>query len=240
MCIRDRYLNVPGYVYSTALVLVYFPWSFKFAFGLINDTIPILGYHRKPYMVIGWSLCSVMMIVLSMHTIPDPYYCRDDDGNYTKIVCNPDAKTKGGEYSLLMLLAALGYVVADVAADGLTVQFARCEPIEKRGSIQTTVYITRTIGQILAQFLVGFGMNGKEYHGNFEHGLTFNQVCGILTIPCVIMIPLSWYCIVEELSLIHISEPTRLLSISYAVFCLKKKKHMIHVNNPNDFGRMLT
>eukprot|EP00658_Telonema_sp_P-2_P064510 TRINITY_DN53548_c0_g1_i1.p1 TRINITY_DN53548_c0_g1~~TRINITY_DN53548_c0_g1_i1.p1 ORF type:complete len:105 (-),score=22.13 TRINITY_DN53548_c0_g1_i1:76-390(-) len=28
----------------------------------------------------------------------------------------------------------------------------------------------------------------------------------------------------EFLSLIHISEPTRLLSISYAVFCLKKKK----------------
>ena len=28
----------------------------------------------------------------------------------------------------------------------------------------------------------------------------------------------------ETLSLIHISEPTRLLSISYAVFCLKKKK----------------
>src|SRR5674536_130358 len=27
----------------------------------------------------------------------------------------------------------------------------------------------------------------------------------------------------EGLSLIHISEPTRLLSISYAVFCLKKK-----------------
>eukprot|EP00658_Telonema_sp_P-2_P050154 TRINITY_DN38200_c0_g1_i1.p2 TRINITY_DN38200_c0_g1~~TRINITY_DN38200_c0_g1_i1.p2 ORF type:complete len:140 (-),score=57.39 TRINITY_DN38200_c0_g1_i1:15-434(-) len=30
---------------------------------------------------------------------------------------------------------------------------------------------------------------------------------------------------VPELSLIHISEPTRLLSISYAVFCLKKKKN---------------
>eukprot|EP00658_Telonema_sp_P-2_P030350 TRINITY_DN22931_c0_g1_i1.p1 TRINITY_DN22931_c0_g1~~TRINITY_DN22931_c0_g1_i1.p1 ORF type:complete len:114 (+),score=27.47 TRINITY_DN22931_c0_g1_i1:214-555(+) len=29
---------------------------------------------------------------------------------------------------------------------------------------------------------------------------------------------------VHPLSLIHISEPTRLLSISYAVFCLKKKK----------------
>src|SRR5678815_5875675 len=30
-------------------------------------------------------------------------------------------------------------------------------------------------------------------------------------------------CTVHHLSLIHISEPTRLLSISYAVFCLKKK-----------------
>src|SRR5678816_2291117 len=29
---------------------------------------------------------------------------------------------------------------------------------------------------------------------------------------------------IQALSLIHISEPTRLLSISYAVFCLKKKK----------------
>eukprot|EP00658_Telonema_sp_P-2_P065578 TRINITY_DN54789_c0_g1_i1.p2 TRINITY_DN54789_c0_g1~~TRINITY_DN54789_c0_g1_i1.p2 ORF type:complete len:121 (+),score=24.73 TRINITY_DN54789_c0_g1_i1:141-503(+) len=33
----------------------------------------------------------------------------------------------------------------------------------------------------------------------------------------------------EGLSLIHISEPTRLLSISYAVFCLKKKKYIITI-----------
>ena len=32
------------------------------------------------------------------------------------------------------------------------------------------------------------------------------------------------YVLALALSLIHISEPTRLLSISYAVFCLKKKK----------------
>src|SRR5674536_379165 len=30
-----------------------------------------------------------------------------------------------------------------------------------------------------------------------------------------------------DLSLIHISEPTRLLSISYAVFCLKKNKQRL-------------
>src|SRR5678815_2965198 len=35
------------------------------------------------------------------------------------------------------------------------------------------------------------------------------------------------------LSLIHISEPTRLLSISYAVFCLKKKKQKSKNNQDN-------
>eukprot|EP00658_Telonema_sp_P-2_P064282 TRINITY_DN5320_c0_g1_i2.p1 TRINITY_DN5320_c0_g1~~TRINITY_DN5320_c0_g1_i2.p1 ORF type:complete len:120 (+),score=19.00 TRINITY_DN5320_c0_g1_i2:362-721(+) len=35
------------------------------------------------------------------------------------------------------------------------------------------------------------------------------------------------------LSLIHISEPTRLLSISYAVFCLKKKKPKIITSYKN-------
>mgnify|MGYP007068796355 CR=1 FL=1 len=38
------------------------------------------------------------------------------------------------------------------------------------------------------------------------------------------------------LSLIHISEPTRLLSISYAVFCLKKK-NTNHINI-NTFPRI--
>src|SRR5674536_376385 len=35
----------------------------------------------------------------------------------------------------------------------------------------------------------------------------------------------------RSLSLIHISEPTRLLSISYAVFCLKKKKKKPNKHN---------
>eukprot|EP00831_Metopus_contortus_P082865 TRINITY_DN9051_c0_g1_i7.p1 TRINITY_DN9051_c0_g1~~TRINITY_DN9051_c0_g1_i7.p1 ORF type:complete len:129 (+),score=31.14 TRINITY_DN9051_c0_g1_i7:81-467(+) len=37
----------------------------------------------------------------------------------------------------------------------------------------------------------------------------------------------------DALSLIHISEPTRPLYISYAVFCLKKKKKKLTKNNYN-------
>eukprot|EP00658_Telonema_sp_P-2_P068050 TRINITY_DN56996_c0_g2_i1.p1 TRINITY_DN56996_c0_g2~~TRINITY_DN56996_c0_g2_i1.p1 ORF type:complete len:365 (+),score=73.14 TRINITY_DN56996_c0_g2_i1:258-1352(+) len=41
----------------------------------------------------------------------------------------------------------------------------------------------------------------------------------------------------SNLSLIHISEPTRLLSISYAVFCLKKKKKTIHTTAINSHNK---
>jgi len=206
------YLVTPSYVYATALTLCVFPWSFKFLFGLINDTRPIGGYHRKPYMVGGWSLCAIMLVCLSMYTIPPPYWCRDADGEYIKSdpvtgevaePCNPDAPAMAGNYTFLMMLAALGYVVADVAADGMTVQYARREPLESRGNIQTTAYLTRTVGSICAQILVGFGMNGKEYKGSFDSSLSFNQICGILAIPCVAMIPLSWFGITEEKSTTH-------------------------------------
>ena len=46
-------------------------------------------------------------------------------------------------------------------------------------------------------------------------------------IPIESYVPMMMFAVLfglsMDLSLIHISEPTRLLSISYAVFCLKKK-----------------
>ena len=43
------YLNVESYVYATTSTIVALPWSFKFAFGAVNDCVPIFGYRRKPY-----------------------------------------------------------------------------------------------------------------------------------------------------------------------------------------------
>ena len=105
------------------------PWSFKFAFGLLNDTRPLLGYRRKPYMVIGWSVCTLCLLVLHFRALPDPYWCRDENGEYITTVkgpdgrnqaaepCNESASRKGGHFAFLMMLASLGYVVADVAAE---------------------------------------------------------------------------------------------------------------------------
>ena len=42
----------------------------------------------------------------------------------------------------------------------------------------------------------------------------------------------------HDLSLIHISEPTRQAEISYAVFCLKKKKKKIRKTRRIEYGHI--
>lgn len=197
------YLSVPGYIYSTALVITSLPWSFKFAFGILNDTVPLFGLRRKPYMVIGWAFCSVWLFVLSLQPLPTPYWCIGEDGEYIRQVtaedgsvvaatpCNPEAAKSGGRFALLMFLAATGFVIADVAADGLTVEYARAEPLHLRGRTQTTAYLTRAIGQAIAAGVVGLGMNSKLYNGSFERGLSFSQICLIFAVPAAAMIPIS-------------------------------------------------
>jgi len=193
------YLNVPGYIYATASVVTTLPWSFKVAFGLLNDCLPIRGYRRKPYMVLGWSLCFVVLVILSWKPLPEPYYCLLPDGGFDEDkVCNEEAQMQGGSFALLMCLAALGYVIADVAADGLMVEFAQREPEEKRGTIQTTIYLVRTLGMVFAVALVGIGMNGKEYQGTFDFSLTYSQVMLIFSLPAGAMVPISWFLVQDS------------------------------------------
>lgn len=201
------YLNVPGYVYSAALQVTTIAWSFKFFFGVINDTVPIRGFRRKPYMVFGWWLCSIFLLVLAVIPLPAPYWCVDGDGNYiTKNAdgspatpCNRSAKEMGGKYAMLLMMACFGYVIADVAADGLMTEFARREPVETRGRAQTTIYLVRAAGEAVSTLFVGFLMNGKLYLGTFSWGLSFQSVCLCYMVPSLLMVPIS---------LLFIREPT--------------------------------
>ena len=203
------YLNVPAYVSAASSTLASLAWSFKIFFALITDALPIGGYRRRPYMVIGWSIAAIFLLCLGAMPLPRPYYCLGADGEYDLTrVCNEAAAESGMPFALLMMMVAVGYVQADVAADALTVQYARREPLATRGRTQTTAYLVRELGMICSQLIVGFGMNGPEYNGSFSGGISFNAVCIILAIPAVAMIPISWF-LVEEPKLGGLSEPAR-------------------------------
>ena len=174
------YLEVSSYVYATAAQVIALPWSFKIVYGMANDCLPLKGYHRKPYMSIGWAICSIALVALACTDMPR--------------VGDSDAS---GKFSSLMALAAVGYIMADVAADGLTVELAKREPSTVRGTTQSNVYLARTVGSIVAALLVGFGMNGKAYNGTMSSSLSFTNICGILACVSVPMVPISWYFVQE-------------------------------------------
>jgi len=168
------YLDVDSYVYASAAQVVALPWSFKILYGMANDCFPWRGYHRKPYMVLGWSICACALVGLANTPMPE---AGDSDA--------------AGHFSALMAMAAVGYIMADVAADGLTVELAKLEDEAIRGTLQSNVYLVRALGSIVAALLVGIGMNGHQYNGEFDWTLSFTQICGVLAVPAVIMIPLS-------------------------------------------------
>ena len=63
---------------------------------------------------------------------------------------------------IMLTLANLGYVAADVAADGFMVWVAHQESESKRGRIQTLIYIVREIGRICVNVIIILGFSGPN------------------------------------------------------------------------------
>lgn len=117
-------------------------------------------------------------------------------GVYTRM--NKDTPDTGGKYIVLMMLASLGYVIADVAADGVVVAYAQREALDVRGRMQTAIYTVRTLFEVFAQVILGFGLSSPPYGGDFDFGISFPNVMLILAIFCLPVVPMTWFFISEE------------------------------------------
>src|SRR5678815_5971480 len=73
---------------------------------------------------------------------------------------------------------------------------------------------------LLVGSYIGYRLGWFNYRHTVQHLDRIRQSHSVWAFAIV-------FVVVYALSLIHISEPTRLLSISYADFCLKKKKKKI-------------
>ncbi|KAJ0402237.1 hypothetical protein ATCC90586_002218 [Pythium insidiosum] len=201
-----NYLNIDGQQLTSADVLLTMPWSFKVVYGILSDCFPIFGYRRRPFMIIGWSVCALMLIIMACMSAGSPYFLDYKLRHKKKAELTPEdflsidntAPTRGSKFIILMMLAAVGYVGADVAADGVVVELAQREPESVRGTTQTTIYMVRTIFQTVSNILTGFAFNGRDYGGDFGYSLSFPQLMLILAIFCVPIIPITWFFIKEE------------------------------------------
>ncbi|KAE9273425.1 hypothetical protein PF008_g29839 [Phytophthora fragariae] len=197
----QQYLNSSGTQVTTASTLLLLPWSFKCFYGILSDCVPLWGYRRRPWMVIGWVICLIALLIMACMPAGDPYYTVASDrdikpADYTLEIqarINYNAASQSGTYVLLMFFAAVGYVLSDVCADSIVVDFAQREPMETRGKTQSAIYVVRTVFVIVGQLLTGFCFNGEEYGGDFNYSLSFPQLMIILAIITAPVIHMTWF-----------------------------------------------
>ncbi|KAH9096414.1 hypothetical protein LEN26_017487 [Aphanomyces euteiches] len=207
--IFNVYLGLEPYQVSTYSVLVNLGWSFKVFFGMLTDCVPLFGYRRKPWMLIGWTVAMICLICMVSMNLGEPYCNREktttcslprskvNDSDFAANY-NPEAPDRGTTFILLTILVSFGYVTADVAADAMVVEYAQREPVAIRGRVQTAIYVVRYIGSSIAVCISAFGLNGVKYGGTFSFSMAPNVPYGISLIPCAIVLFTTVFVVVEE------------------------------------------
>ncbi|KDO28883.1 hypothetical protein SPRG_05754 [Saprolegnia parasitica CBS 223.65] len=205
----QNYLKMEGYQVSAYGVLVVLGWSFKVFFGMLSDCVPIMGYRRKPWMLIGWVIATICLCVMTFSSFPDPYCDAREIPCPKKVPTgvnmtpelrkwyNFDAPDQGGKFVMLSVIVSFGYVMADCAADAMVVQYAQREPVAIRGRTQTAIYTLRYIGSTVAQVCIAFLLNGEEYGGSFSYSVSPNVIYAICLVPCALIMLSTLFLLVE-------------------------------------------
>ncbi|ACB52014.1 putative biopterin transport-related protein BT1 [Crocosphaera subtropica ATCC 51142] len=108
------------------------PWVIKPLFGFISDGLPILGYRRRPYLVISGLLGSLSWILLAT------------------------VVTNAWLASLTLLLTSISVAISDVIVDSLVVERARKESLGQAGSLQSLTWGMSAFGGLITAYLSGW------------------------------------------------------------------------------------
>ncbi|KAF0696071.1 Aste57867_13152 [Aphanomyces stellatus] len=189
------YLQMEGYQTASYAVLVQLGWSFKVVFGVLSDCVPLFGYRRKSWMLLGWFVATLGLAAMACKPFGAPYcdrantsYCRMPRSQLPASELpyfNFHAPDQGTLFILLSMLVCMGYVVAECAADALMIAYGQREPLATRGRLQTTALACRYAASIPASLVSVFGLNGVQYNGSFTFSLAPNTPYAISLVPCV-------------------------------------------------------
>ncbi|AKG23691.1 folate/biopterin family MFS transporter [Calothrix sp. 336/3] len=116
---------------SAMMGVVALPWIIKPLFGFISDGFPILGYRRRPYLILSGILGTISWVSLAT------------------IVHTPLAATGA------IALGSLSVAVSDVIVDSLVVERARSESQADAGSLQSLTWGTSSLGGLITAYFSG-------------------------------------------------------------------------------------
>ncbi len=111
--------------------IVSLPWMIKPVFGFLSDGLPIVGYRRRPYLILSGLIGTGAWLTLAY------------------VVETAWAAT------LAIALSSLSVALSDVIVDSLVVERARKESASVAGSLQALCWGTSALGGLLTAYLSG-------------------------------------------------------------------------------------
>jgi hypothetical protein len=130
------------------------PSCLKILFGFLSDNVPIAGYRRKPYMLLGFMISIASMLVfllfsdLSLKRVASASTITG--GTITDYVVVPPQNAPSVTLlSAVFFLWATGVWWSDVMGDSLVAEKAKYETDADRGNLQASCYLLRGFGLAL-------------------------------------------------------------------------------------------
>ncbi|MEI6443066.1 MAG: folate/biopterin family MFS transporter [Nostocales cyanobacterium ELA583] len=107
------------------------PWMIKPLYGFISDSLPLFGYHRKPYIVLSGIIGCAAWVCLGtvVHT--------------------------SSTATIMIVLASLSVAISDVIVDSIVVERARSESEAKIGSLQSICWGSSAVGALCTAYFSG-------------------------------------------------------------------------------------
>ncbi|KDO19316.1 hypothetical protein SPRG_14708 [Saprolegnia parasitica CBS 223.65] len=190
--ILTGYFQLEGNVLNSATALMGLGWSLKVFFGLLTDCVPICGYHRKPYILLGWLCTAVLLTIVAFKPAGAP-------------APDPSANANGTTLALLCAVGCFFYIMADVAQDALLVAYAQREPVATRGRLQSTIYAVRTVCSASITAIYGFCLNSERMAGTFDWDIGVNGYFWILAATSTLNIPVVYFFIKDTKAATRVS-----------------------------------
>ncbi|HEY9849454.1 MAG TPA: folate/biopterin family MFS transporter [Leptolyngbyaceae cyanobacterium] len=129
--LKDELALTPAEV-SALMGIAALPWVVKPLFGFVSDGLPVLGYRRRPYLILSGLLGTAAWL------------------SFATLVNN------AWEATGVLALTSLSVALSDVIVDSLVVERAREESLSKSGSLQSLAWGTSALGGLITAYLSGF------------------------------------------------------------------------------------
>ncbi|KAG2780043.1 hypothetical protein JG687_00001279 [Phytophthora cactorum] len=130
---------------QSLLTVMMVPWGIKPLYGIISDSLPLFGYHRKSYMM----LCSAMGAIATL------------------TLAVPDLITTPVGAVLVLMLNSLSTAVIDVVIDARVVEMSRLDPKYGANDLQSVSWVSMSVGGVLGSFLSGPATHNLGVRGVF-------------------------------------------------------------------------